>query len=731
MRHPAIITGFLLLLLGAATVPAQEQKWVIKSLSGGEDFAYDLNTGTLVGTNGVYISFEGTELTADSVTFNQKQGQAQADGHVRIQRDDQLWVGEHIDYNFFTKQMQAEQYRSGKPPVFVGGAGLSGNFSVSNRLYSATNAIITTDDVADPAFLIRAREITVVPGKYVEAHGATLILDGVPVFYFPYYKRNLGEHANNFNFKPGYRSRFGAFLLTRYDWYWNDYLDGTLHFDARSRRGVALGPDFNYHLGPWGDGTLRYYYLYDQTPEKNANGVKVPHNRERVAFSYWANPATNLTIRSQVRYQSDPLLLRDFFEGEYNENVQPSTYVEVNKFWSNFSLDAVAQPRLDNFLETVERLPEVRLTGYRQQLGNTPVYYESESSVAYLQRLFAVSNSIPLGNDYAALRADTYHQLLLPYTFFNWLNVTPHAGGRFTYYSEASGPGATNAEAYRGVFDTGLRVSFKAAQTWAGVRNHLLELNGVRHILEPSLDYLFVPAPNHLPSYVPQFDSTLPSLRMLPNDFPEMNSVDSIDSQNVLRFGLRNQLQTKRDGQIVNFLDWSVFTDWRLHRSSDQPGLTSFSDIYSDLIFTPRSWLQFESQTRYNLADNNFRLAYHTVTLQPNNVWSWSLGHFYVHDDPLLGTGNNLITSRFFFRLNENWGVQFGHNFEARNGQLQEQYYSLYRDLRSWTTALTFRVSENTGQPTDYTVAVTFSLKALPRFGLGGDAVRPYSLFGG
>ena len=47
--------------------------------------------------------------------------------------------------------------------------------------------------------------------------------------------------------------------------------------------------------------------------------------------------------------------------------------------------------------------------------------------------------------NYSAARADTYHQLLLPWTFFNWLNVTPRVGGRFTYYSAETGPGGTNA----------------------------------------------------------------------------------------------------------------------------------------------------------------------------------------------------------------------------------------------------------------------------------------------
>ncbi len=690
----------------------------------------DISGKTVTGTNGIYVKYGDTVLTADTVSVDKDTGEAVADGHVRIERQGgQIWTGEHMTYNFKTHLMRSAQFRTGKSPVFAAGTGLDAD--MSNHVYTASNTFVTTDDVSDPAERIRASRVTIVPDKYIEAWNAVLFVDGVPAFYFPYYHRNLGPHANNWNFLGGYRSEYGAFLLSDYTWWQSDALDGKFHLDYRSDRGPGIGPDFNLHLGQWGDGTFKYYYLNDKNPNTFTNGLvnpgSIPENRQRVYFGWQATPSTNLDVKAFVNYQSDPLMMHDFFEGDYTENPQPNTFVEADKYSENWSLDALTTPELNNFFDQVERLPDVKLTGLRQQVFDTPVYYESESSAGYYRKFFADTNGLAAStnNYYSAARVDTYHQLILPWTFFGWLNVAPRVGGRFTYYGAESGPGGTNAVAYRTVFNTGIEASFKASQLWANATNSFLQISGLRHIIEPSVNYVFVPNPSVPFSQLPQFDSETASPLLLPVQFPDYNDIDSIDSQNVIRFGIRNTLQTKRNGQIDNLLDWNVLMDWRIVPNSTQQ---TFSDIYNDLTFRPRAWITLASQTRYDANDGHFNLSSHQLTLTPNDKWSWGLGHYYTRPG-FVDAGDNFVTSTLFYKMNENWGFRAVHDFNAETGRLQEQFYTIYRDMRSWTGALTFRVVDNGVGPEDYTIAFAFSLKAAPRH-LGEDSVQPYGLVG-
>ena len=677
--------------------------------------------------NGVIASNANFFASADRAVDNHTTGEVLAEGDVIILDHGRIWRGTNAIYNFNTGEVRAGAFKTVEMPFNISGQFVAGD--TKSQVYSTADAIVTTDDYAKPIYRIHARFITIVPGEYFEAHEATLYLGAVPIFYWPYYHRSLTKHPNNFEFQPGFRSTYGAYLLSAFNWYGNSNVDGTIHLDERTRRGLAGGPDLLFHLGDYGQAAFRYYYARDADP--TADGLIVPHlgeNRQRMSFAYESPAATNFTAKFFANYQSDPLIIRDFFESEYREDIEPASYGEVNQLWPNFTLDAMAQPRLVNFFETVERLPDIKLTGLRQQVGNTPFFYQSESSVAYLRRDFSDTNN-PAQTNYSATRADTVHQFTLPETFFGWFNVTPRAGGRFTYYSAVEGVTTpTNAQA-RGVFNTGVDFSTKASRVYREAESSFWDVHELRHIIEPDINYVYVPAPSRAPSQLPQFDSELPSLRLLPVEYPDYNSIDSVDKQNFLRLTLRNILQTKRGGNIEEFVNWAVYTDWNLTPGTNHP----FSDLYSDLLLRPRSWMRLDSSFRYDLPDHRWRDTIDTLTINPNSRWSVALSYRYLmNNDPefLTAPGQSLAGHSLFgisthYRLNENWGVHIAERFEAQDGALEEQDYTLYRDLRSWTGGLTFRILQGPGQPTDFGVGLTLSLKAFPRIPLGSDSDRP------
>ena len=748
MNHRRLLS--LIFLLLALPFACQSQPNALWDLHGRSDQSeFETQGDTNFFSHGALVSNKTATIAMDQGTANDLTGEVVAEGDVTILDHGHIWRGTNFIYNFKTGAVRGNTFKTVQEPFSLSGERFKGG---SNSVYSATNAFITTDDYQRPSYHIRARQITIVPGKYFDARQAMLFWGKVPIFYFPYYHRNLVQHPNYWEFEPGDRSTFGPYLLSSYNWYGNGLLDGAIHLDLRQKRGVAAGPDFLFHLGNLGEGAFRYYYAHDRSP--NADGFDLPHlneNRQRLAFYYHVEPSSNLTVKAVANYQSDPLILRDFFEREFNTNVEPASHLEAQQLWPNYTLDLLVQPRLVTFFETVERLPDLKLSGARQEVGGTPLFYENESSIGYFRREFSNTNVpsyltnntlapdglyyfplrtyYPNPANYGATRGDTFHQFTLPKTFFDWLNVTPRVGGRLTYYGDVDGPAIhTNAQV-RGVFNTGAEISFKASRVYSEFENDLLDAHELRHIIEPDIDYVYVPAPTRSPSQLPQFDYRSPSLRLQPIDFPDDNSIDSINNMNVMRLTLRNRLQTKRADGVEDMVNLAIYADWNLSPGTNH----AFSDLYSDLDFRPRSWLTLNSSLRYDMADTRWREAIERIVIQPSTQWSVALTYRYLmNNDPefqdYVGEdvpGHNLIGASFYYRMNENWGLHVAEQFEAQDGVMQEQLYSIYRDLRSWTAALTVRLVQGQGQPSDFTVAVTASLKAFPRFGLNSDSDRP------
>ena len=754
--HLRLVSSILMLLVAwpsdgrvAEQVSPDAPVWEIESLKPG-DFDYNLEKGLVIMNDRFRITFEEQGervfITADHGRLDQATGEIIAEGSVTLQSQDRVFTSHRLYYNFQTRAMQTDNFRAGQSPFFVEGTNIKGD-AMSNQ-YSAADAWLTTDDRSDPILRIRTRHLSIAPGKFVEATSATLYAGKVPLFYFPYYRRQLDRTPSQWSITPGYRSRYGLFFEGSYNWGLSERLDGEVHLDYRARRGWAAGVNSDYDLGLAGSGEASVYLLDDRDPAAGADrrsrvgDFADINNRHRLSLYHSVQLRPDFMAKLVLQNQSDAFVNRDFFEGQFRRNPQPASHVELAKHWRNFSVSLLAQPQVDDFYQTVERLPEIRVTGLRQRLSVTPVFYESESTVGYFE-FRPAATELGLFN-YEAFRADTHQQLLVPRTYFGWLNVTPHAGVRLTHYGATSGGDPALGQAGgrdRSVFNTGVELSLKASSTWANASSRLLDVGGLRHIVQPLANYIYVPEPNRHPWELPQFDRELQALRLRPVDFPDYNSIDSIDSRNVVRLGIRNRLQTKRDGQVDDLLNWEMFTDWRLETNGGEP---RFNDIYSDLEVKPRSWLLLGSEVRFDPNDRLLNEANHTISLLPNDRWSWTVGHRYLRDlspeelrerypyDPFFSQqidtdwrwGNDLLFSRIYYRLNEEWGFRMIHQFEASDGTMEDQSYGVFRDFSSATAGLRFRLRNHRSGKNDFSVNLVFSLKAMPSKGLGDDSNR-------
>src|SRR3954463_11832222 len=102
----ALVIALLLAGVLPATLAAEDPpKWNLEASNPQGWAEYDWVNRVAHGTNGVIFTYSGAILVAESMKVNEDSGEVFADGAVRIQREEQVWIGEHIIYNFKTRQI--------------------------------------------------------------------------------------------------------------------------------------------------------------------------------------------------------------------------------------------------------------------------------------------------------------------------------------------------------------------------------------------------------------------------------------------------------------------------------------------------------------------------------------------------------------------------------------------------------------------------------------------------
>lgn len=358
---------------------------------------------------------------------------------------------------------------------------------------------------------------------YALVRNAWLRIFDIPIAWVPYWYYPL-DTDYGLRMMPGYTSRWGAYLLTKYvyglagSFEEGRYgLKGATRFDMRTKNGFALGESLYWQLGDWGKGKFRVYYAWDLDADRYDRrwssgrhrnyrnwGSDVPDERYGLEFHQKLELTERDHVRVKAAYYSDSHFRRDFLRETLLGLSSRFMGHEGNEAaWEHVEQTlgtglSVSGP-LNEFYGGVARLPEYYLDFTPQPVFGSPVNYESQTRVGYLNRDYAKYGDAGTAEpfrynpgrwaDYNAFRFDTAHRLTLPFKLFDTVAAVPRAGYRATYWSESgeesldgtSRAGATGHDAWRQILEGGVTLSARGTADFS---------DGWRHIVEPYLDAL-------------------------------------------------------------------------------------------------------------------------------------------------------------------------------------------------------------------------------------------------
>jgi len=692
--------------------------------------------GLATARDNVAIQIGNTDIYADYAQYNSTTHDVELRGHVRIYRDTSLYIAESGVYNTDTKKIRAINGRTESQPYLLSGANVS---SIEENGYLIRNGTFTTDDSAKPDFHLHARKIRVYEKDRVIFQYVTAYIGKVPVFWWPYLYQSLSD-TFSFTVSPAYTSTWGPSILTQVTFPITDNIKGRARFDYFGRRGPAIGfdPVIDYGKDEDSQARIKSFYIQDQNPELNQTNIPrqdVPTGRYRLSLEDRTNFTDEIYGLANLTKLSDPYVMQDFYPGEFRVDPVPDNVVALAKTNPFFTLTGITRFQANEFFTTTERLPEVVLDIKRHGLFGGPIFYEGEAGFANLHLQFPDDSGF---QNYNTIRFDTFHQLTYPNTYFGWLSIVPRVGFRGTYYGKTWDLGSTtfvppsnplvpdfilppptlanpvqfDGDTFRTVFNTGAEASFKISRTWENVQSRALGLDGLMHVIQPFTDFSYVSENGPNPLSILEFDRFEPSTQLRAIDFPQFTPIDSIDSWTVWRVGVRNRLETRRDDRTITWLELDTFFDVNFDNPYDR---TDYSNFFNNLRFTPLPWMSFSVNSQVPAFAKGFTEVNTIASVQPIANLQLSVGHRYLNDNPFF-LDSSLFLVGGYYRINDNWGVGAQEQYEATTGLLEQQRYSIYRDLSSWVASFGGVIRDNKGVK-EYGVIFTMTLKAFPKFG--------------
>jgi LPS-assembly protein len=723
------VLGFFFVCASAFGQAGTEKQPMEITASGNTNY----ENGIATAHGNVAIHTGDADIYADSVRYDPKTHDVLAEGHVRIYRTAGTFIGERAIYNTETKKISAVEIKTDKQPYLVAGEKIT---PITSEAFMVSKGVFTTHDSDHPDFRLQAKTMRVYEGDRVIFQNVTFYVRNVPVFWWPYMYQSLDE-SFSYMISPAYLSSWGPSVLGRVTMPLTDDIKAVFRLDYRYRRGAAFGfePDIHFGADKQSWARIRTYFLKDENPDINQTSIvrsDVPEGRYRVSLQSRTKFAEDIYGIANITKLSDEYILQDFFQGEFQLNPQPDNIVAVTKTNPNYTITALARFQANDFFETTERLPQLAFDVKRLPLFGGPIFYEGETSFADLRRSFPDGS---LSHDYSTLRLDTFHQFTFPNTLFGWLSIVPRVGFRATYYDKTRDVTKTDIEPsdspfipdflnidpekpiffagnkLRTVFNGGVEGSFKLTKTWDGAQNNALGLDGLKHVIQPFVNFSWVSTSANDPASILQFDRYQPSTQLLPIDFPQFTTIDSIDNWTILRVGVRNRLLTRRDDSTVSWLDIETYMDVNFDNPFDK---TQYSNLFNRINFTPVPWMSFGIASQIPVFEKGFTEINTNITVQPMANLQLTFAHRYLNSAPFFDN-SSLYVFGGYYRINDNWGIGVQEQYEGTTGIFEQQRYSIYRDLTSWVASVGAIIRDNGGVK-EYGLLLTFTLKALPKF---------------
>ncbi len=445
--------------------------------------------------------------------------------------------------------------------------------------WTAQEAVVSTSEFFTPHLSLGMQRVTITEepdGTYLDGRHATINAGGVPFFYWPSLRASPDRLPLR-SVRLGYEQDRGVEIETRWDLFAllgirpPSGLEGDLLVDGYTARGAGVGTRLRWSdLG--GDSwAADLYGLYESAgQDKTDAGITQTSDTDRLRGQAVAEFATRLsegmTLRGQLAWISDESFVATWRRIDYRQRREYETSLDFTWNADNAQFDLYLKNDLNEFISNswllasrgyfVDRFPSAEYRRVGDSLFGDAVTWTSSYRYDWLRLVVTKGTSQSLGvrpgtfstsdpdasirdlyfaegyRDEAVMRFNTRQEVAVP---LEWgpLKVVPYAWMQLSAYTrtEVLKAYSPQADTWRFLGGAGARLSATFTRIDDGFRNRLLDLNRLRHVVEPYATFWY--------GYDSLPDGALPVFDQ---------SIEGATGAALAQFGLRQRWQTQRGG---------------------------------------------------------------------------------------------------------------------------------------------------------------------------------------
>jgi LPS-assembly protein len=606
-----------------------------------DSVTYERDVDTFSAAGRVLITFTGGILKADKVSLNRGTNKALAEGNVYLRSDQDVLEGERVAFDIGARIGTVD---NGKMFIAQNHFYVSGE-KIEKRgeaLYHLENATVTTCDGQAPDWRLAGRELDLTVDGYGTLKQGRFFARDVPVLYLPYLMfpakttRQSGLLLPHISYS---RNKNGVDVEVPFFWAASESADATFYQRYLEKRGFKEGMEIRYSLAPGSFGTFYGDFINDRKQvTETAGNISRDWQGDQNRWSYYLNHetafASGFFLRSDINRVSDPWYFRDFSSFNYyldhysqtgEDRFQRVSFrgdeslgsldskVRLGKDWNLVNLTALARYTDDfsspNNDATLQKYPEVILTGFRRPLAGSPLQFAFGAGYDYFYRQEGQKGHLGEINPI----------LYLPMNLGPYVQLTPQAGFRGSVWERTDSLADTgDKHGTREVFQLGASLSTEVLRVY-DVGGFPVEK--IRHGIKPEITYAFVPDASQ--DNAPDFLARIPA-------------------QQSLTYALTNTLLSRiqeKDGRVsyremMRFKLAQTYDIRAARNETTDPGTGNhpFGDVTLELDYSPLRYLGLSARNIYSVNSGNWKQTNYDLTLSDNRGDSVTTGYRYTQD---------------------------------------------------------------------------------------------------